>query len=260
MNMKTVLAVVLTFALGSCATTSPPATPDQVAQAAATITADDLVAHIKVLSSDDFEGRAPGTRGERLTVDYLVREFKALGASREPGRNLRAEGSAVGIPLQAHGGRAYAARARHRVEASTGLRGVQLRAQASRADSQLRRARLCRLRCYRARIQWDNFKGMDLSPARRSSSWSTTRRSPDPKDPAQLDSIDIQGQGDDVLRPVDLQVRDGAKLQGARRPRSSSTRPKPASYPWEVVENCGDARTRRETAWKQGRIWRSTHG
>ncbi|MGY6588760.1 MAG: M28 family metallopeptidase [Wenzhouxiangella sp.] len=31
------------------------------------------------LSSDEFEGRAPGTRGERLTVNYLVQEFAALG-------------------------------------------------------------------------------------------------------------------------------------------------------------------------------------
>lgn len=31
------------------------------------------------LASDEFEGRAPGTRGERLTVNYLVREFAELG-------------------------------------------------------------------------------------------------------------------------------------------------------------------------------------
>ncbi|MGY6630424.1 MAG: M28 family metallopeptidase [Wenzhouxiangella sp.] len=31
------------------------------------------------LASDEFEGRAPGTRGERLTVNYLVQEFAALG-------------------------------------------------------------------------------------------------------------------------------------------------------------------------------------
>ncbi|MEN1727602.1 MAG: M28 family metallopeptidase [Pseudomonadota bacterium] len=35
--------------------------------------------HVQTLSSDDFEGRAPGTRGGRLTLDYLVGEFAALG-------------------------------------------------------------------------------------------------------------------------------------------------------------------------------------
>ncbi|MBT1445779.1 M28 family peptidase [Shewanella sp. JM162201] len=34
---------------------------------------------IKILSSDDFEGRAPTTRGEQLTLDYLSTAFKAAG-------------------------------------------------------------------------------------------------------------------------------------------------------------------------------------
>ena len=33
----------------------------------------------KVLASDEFEGRSPGTPGEAKTIEYLVREFKALG-------------------------------------------------------------------------------------------------------------------------------------------------------------------------------------
>lgn len=34
---------------------------------------------IKTLSSDEFEGRAPTTRGEKLTLDYLTHAFKAMG-------------------------------------------------------------------------------------------------------------------------------------------------------------------------------------
>ncbi|ABV36450.1 peptidase M28 [Shewanella sediminis HAW-EB3] len=34
---------------------------------------------IKTLSSDEFEGRAPTTRGEKLTLDYLTQAFKAIG-------------------------------------------------------------------------------------------------------------------------------------------------------------------------------------
>lgn len=47
------------------------------------ITQEELLEHITTLASDDFEGRAPGTRGEELTVDYLVSQFKKLGL--EPG-------------------------------------------------------------------------------------------------------------------------------------------------------------------------------
>jgi Zn-dependent M28 family amino/carboxypeptidase len=43
------------------------------------ITSENLLAHIKVLSSDEFEGRAPSTKGEELTVKYLTEEFKLFG-------------------------------------------------------------------------------------------------------------------------------------------------------------------------------------
>ncbi|RFF28111.1 MULTISPECIES: M28 family peptidase [unclassified Wenzhouxiangella] len=35
--------------------------------------------HVSTLASDAFQGRAPGTRGGRMTIDYLVREFSELG-------------------------------------------------------------------------------------------------------------------------------------------------------------------------------------
>jgi Zn-dependent M28 family amino/carboxypeptidase len=38
-----------------------------------------ILDRIKVLASDEFEGRAPGTKGEELTVRYLESEFKSLG-------------------------------------------------------------------------------------------------------------------------------------------------------------------------------------
>jgi len=43
------------------------------------ITSENLLAHIKVLSSDEFEGRAPSTKGEELTVKYLTDQFKRYG-------------------------------------------------------------------------------------------------------------------------------------------------------------------------------------
>ncbi len=39
----------------------------------------DLMRHIRTLASDEFEGRAPATKGEELTAAYLVKEFTALG-------------------------------------------------------------------------------------------------------------------------------------------------------------------------------------
>jgi len=44
-----------------------------------TITPDGLLAHVKILASDEFEGRAPGTKGEELSVKYIADQFKQIG-------------------------------------------------------------------------------------------------------------------------------------------------------------------------------------
>jgi len=43
------------------------------------ITPDGLLAHIKILASDEFEGRAPGTKGGELSVKYITDQFKQIG-------------------------------------------------------------------------------------------------------------------------------------------------------------------------------------
>ncbi|MQP74479.1 M28 family peptidase [Stenotrophomonas sp. MYb238] len=40
---------------------------------------DALSRHVRVLASDEFEGRAPATAGEQRTVDYLVEQFRKAG-------------------------------------------------------------------------------------------------------------------------------------------------------------------------------------
>jgi Zn-dependent M28 family amino/carboxypeptidase len=42
-------------------------------------TAEAVMAHVKVLASDEFEGRAPGTKGEDLTVAYIADQFRKAG-------------------------------------------------------------------------------------------------------------------------------------------------------------------------------------
>jgi len=52
---------------------------DEVREAAKTITADGMMKHIRVLSSDEFEGRAPGTPGEEKSVNYIRDQFQSIG-------------------------------------------------------------------------------------------------------------------------------------------------------------------------------------
>ena len=53
---------------------------ENAAETVAGISAETLLAEIQVLASDEFEGRAPGSAGEELTVDYLIEQFGAAGA------------------------------------------------------------------------------------------------------------------------------------------------------------------------------------
>ncbi|MBB1353149.1 M28 family metallopeptidase [Pseudoalteromonas sp. SR45-5] len=75
------LTLLATAVLAGCATTS--ITPTDVTNGSNSIQADELAKHVKVLASDEFGGRAPSSPGEKLTLDYLTAQFKALGL--EPG-------------------------------------------------------------------------------------------------------------------------------------------------------------------------------
>ena len=43
------------------------------------INEEQLIEHIKVLASDEFEGRSPSSKGEKLTLDYLTKQLTAVG-------------------------------------------------------------------------------------------------------------------------------------------------------------------------------------
>jgi len=70
----TSLAAALVAAQAAYAAEGPGFDPKRLAQ------------DVKVLSSDEFEGRGPNTAGETKTVDYLVQQFKAAGL--KPGGDL----------------------------------------------------------------------------------------------------------------------------------------------------------------------------
>jgi hypothetical protein len=45
------------------------------------ISAERMLAHTRHLASDRLGGRAPGSEGEKLTLEYLVGEFDAMGCA-----------------------------------------------------------------------------------------------------------------------------------------------------------------------------------
>ena len=73
---------VVAMVLAAACSQAPPRAALKVAEMPS-LDGATILADIKQLSSDEFEGRAPGTKGEELSVNFIVDRFKAAGV--EPG-------------------------------------------------------------------------------------------------------------------------------------------------------------------------------
>jgi Zn-dependent M28 family amino/carboxypeptidase len=80
--------VVLLLGVSACSrATEPPAAAAPASNTTAPVAvtkmpsfdAGRMLGDIKTLSSDEFEGRAPGSKGEELTVKYLEEQFRKIG-------------------------------------------------------------------------------------------------------------------------------------------------------------------------------------
>jgi len=80
--------LIAALAAAPACSSEPKAPPAQTAAPAPQHTAigqlpmidmDALLAHTRTLSSDAYEGRAPGTKGEELSVNYIADQFQKAG-------------------------------------------------------------------------------------------------------------------------------------------------------------------------------------
>lgn len=77
-NLSFIFTAAMGVILAACShAPSPPAAALQ------SFSADRLLAHIRTLSSDEFEGRGPGSKGEQLSIGYVQDQFRQAGL--EPG-------------------------------------------------------------------------------------------------------------------------------------------------------------------------------
>ena len=81
------LVCILVASVGACNDQNEDPAPQQQTTATAPqlrvasmpkIEKQKILEHVKVLASDEFEGRAPGTKGDELTVKYIQDQFKTL--------------------------------------------------------------------------------------------------------------------------------------------------------------------------------------
>ena len=154
MSKRPILAL-LVFAAACSSTPAKPLTLAELPK----INTDRILTDIKKLSSDEFEGRAPGTKGEQLTVAYLIDQFKAAGL--EPGNpdgTWTQKVPLVGLtpdftPLRREEGRDHA-----RVQHQSRRRRLQ-QARDRRGEARELRDRVRRLRRAGARVQLGRLQG-----------------------------------------------------------------------------------------------------
>ncbi|MGV7211236.1 M28 family peptidase [Oxalobacteraceae bacterium A2-2] len=190
-----------------------------------------LLDHIKVLASDEYEGRAPATKGESMTVEYLTTQLRQLGL--EPGNP---DGSYVqAVPLL--GISSHPTLAWHAGGASTTLRyGDDYVAWTGQPEKQieLKKSELVFVG-YGVRapeFQWDDFKGVDLR-GKTLVMLVNDPPVPDPKKRGQLHPAVFGGKAMSYYGRWSYKFEIAAKLGAAGALIIHDT--KPAGYPWDVV-------------------------
>jgi Zn-dependent M28 family amino/carboxypeptidase len=97
--MKNILGLcVATSLLAACGTSQ---TDDQAEKSDTyKLNVEKLTEHVQILASDEFGGRAPGTKGEELTVAYLSKAFKEAGLAPANGDSFEQDVPLVSITAQ----------------------------------------------------------------------------------------------------------------------------------------------------------------
>ncbi|PYU20712.1 MAG: peptidase M28, partial [Acidobacteria bacterium] len=230
---KTVCLISLASLACGCA--GRPSSPDAALNS---FSGDRILAHIRTLSSDEFEGRGPGSKGEDLTIQYLQDQFR--GAGLESGnpdgtylQSVRLVGitadSQMKLSLKGHGHSLapkfqsdFVAWTKRMADKSAVDAGVIFAGYGVQAPE----------------FQWDDFKGMDVrgkvlvvlinDPA-----------VPDPQNPGQLDPKTFGGKAMTYYGRWTYKFEKAAELGAAGCLIVHQT--DRAGYPWEVVRNSWSA-------------------
>ena len=189
------------------------------------ITPDGLLAHIKVLASDEFEGRAPGSKGEELSVKYITDQFKKIGLKPgNPDGTYTQEVPLAGIKSEP------------RMSFVIGDKTMDLKypddfvASSARLQPEIKVEKsdlvFVGYGVVAPEYGWDDYKNVDvkrqdIADADRRSAGSRSERS------LKARRQNVQGKGDDLLRPLDLQIRNRSakrRRRGDHHPRNRTCR------------------------------------
>jgi Zn-dependent M28 family amino/carboxypeptidase len=193
-----------------------------------------VLKHIKVLSSDKFEGRAPGTRGEDLSVAYIETQFRDLGLQPgNPDGTYIQKVPLVGItatetrPLTfVKGSKALGLKWRDDLVAWT--KHVADAASIAKSD-----VVFVGYGVEAPEYNWDDFKGLDVK-GKTLVVLVNDPPVPDPSDPSQLDPKTFGGKAMTYYGRWTYKFEEGARKGAAAVLVVHETGP--AGYPFSVVQ------------------------
>jgi Zn-dependent M28 family amino/carboxypeptidase len=197
------------------------------------ITPDGLLSHIKVLASDEFEGRAPGTKGEELSVKYIADQFKQIGLKPgNPDGTYMQEVPLAGIKSEP------------RMSFMIGDKTIDLKypddfvASSARLQPEIKIDKsdvvFVGYGIVAPQYSWDDYKDVDVR-GKTLLMLIGDPPVPDPKDPAKLDDKTFKGKAMTYYGRWTYKYEIAAQKGAAAAIIIHET--EPAAYPWQVVRS-----------------------
>ena len=209
------------------------APPEPSKEAFQAIDKDGLLQHIKVLGSDKFEGRAPGSKGEELSVQYITAQLQKLGLKPgNPNDTYTQEVPLAGIlgtPTAAFtvGGQKMELRSPNDFVAFTS----RIIPQVEVKDSEVV---FVGYGIVAPEYGWDDYKGVDVK-GKTLVFLINDPPVPDPNDPTKLDEKMFKGKAMTYYGRWTYKYEIAAEKGAAAAVIVHETIP--AAYPWAVVAN-----------------------
>ena len=213
---------------------------DKVAQklkpALDVITPDAILSHIKILASDEFEGRSPGSKGEELSTKYIADQFRAIGL--KPGNSdgtYIQEVPLAGIKSDPH--------MTFNIPASPGALmdlkfGDDFVASSARLQNEIKIEKspivFVGYGVVAPEYGWDDYKGVDVR-GKTILILIGDPPVPDPKDPSKLDEKMFKGKAMTYYGRWTYKYEIAAQKGAAAAIIIHET--EPAAYPWQVVKS-----------------------
>jgi Zn-dependent M28 family amino/carboxypeptidase len=198
------------------------------------ITPDALLAHIKTLASDEFEGRAPGSKGEELSIKYISDQFRSIGLKPgNPDGSYFQEVPLAGIKSDPHMALVVSGKPPMELKFPDDFVASSARLQ---PEIKIDNSNLVFVGygIVAPEYGWDDYKGVDVR-GKTILMLINDPAIPDPKDPSKLDENMFKGKAMTYYGRWTYKYEIAAQKGAAAAIIIHETAP--AAYPWQVVRS-----------------------